>query len=169
MPAAFEIYSKPDEEIPVFLSPNNITRHVKTLFSSAPDEETLYVLSLNGRQRLLHTDRVDGDRTSIRTSYRAIVEIALKNNAEVIILAHNHPSAFVEPSPSDLQSTRVLKDLLQSIGITLADHIIVTPKSAYSMLLNMVLRDDDYAYQLDNLERYMRLQRKKSVDPTPPV
>ena len=163
MPAAFEIYARSDDSPAVVLGPDNIMRYIRGLFASEVDVERLYVLSLNKRQQLLHADKVRGGEAEITTTYRAVVEIALKNRADAVILVHNHPSLFVQPSADDLRSTRVLKDLLQSIGIVLSDHIVVAADRAYSMLLKMDLNEDDYAYQLDNIERYLRAKNKLST------
>ena len=161
MPDVFDVYVKSGDDPAVMLGPNNIAHYIRELFAHEKNEEALYVLSMTKRQQLLHADRVPGNSDKISTSYRAVVELALKNRAEAVIIAHNHPSEFVEPSLDDLHSTRVLKDLLESLGILLSDHIIVASDRAYSMLLRMDLNEDDYAYQLDNIERYLRAKKKK--------
>lgn len=165
MPTVFEIYAKSDDGPTVVLGPDNIVRYIRGLFATEPNVESLYVLSMTKRQQLLHADKVSGGFENIQTTYRSVVELALRHKAEAVIIAHNHPSNFVEPSLDDLRSTRILKDLLQSLGIVLSDHIVVASDRAYSMLLKMDLNEDDYAYQLDNIERYLRQKNLSSLSP----
>jgi len=49
--------------------------------------------------------------------------LALKSSA--IVLTHNHPSGFVEPSPEDKAITVRMAIALASIDVTLHDHIII--------------------------------------------
>ncbi len=43
-----------------------------------------------------------------------------------IIVAHNHPSGQLQPSPEDLAVTKKLYDAGQILGIELRDHLIIT-------------------------------------------
>lgn len=49
-----------------------------------------------------------------------------------VILVHNHPSGSTEPSSADIELTQELQTILSKTGITLDDHIIVSPKSYFS-------------------------------------
>ena len=46
-------------------------------------------------------------------------------NADKIILVHNHPGGVAAPSKNDLETTSEIKSLLRGIGVALADHIII--------------------------------------------
>ena len=63
---------------------------------------------------------------------REVVKEALKENAAAIILAHNHPSGHVSPSPDDLRLTEELKGVLQRIDVRVVDHIIVGGNGYFS-------------------------------------
>jgi DNA repair protein RadC len=63
---------------------------------------------------------------------REVLRQALLHNASSVIVAHNHPSGVLEPSPADDFITRRLKDLLALMDVRLADHIIVGDKRCYS-------------------------------------
>lgn len=63
---------------------------------------------------------------------REIVKLALKHNAAAVIFAHNHPGGFAEPSETDKAMTRKLKQLMDSIEVSLLDHLIVTPQKIWS-------------------------------------
>jgi len=71
---------------------------------------------------------------------REIFQEALKQNACSVILAHNHPSGSNEPSQSDLEITRRIKDAGKIMGIEVLDHIIVTKgKKPYSFAEYMLI------------------------------
>ena len=79
-----------------------------------------------------------GSITVASISVRKIVQTALNQNAASVVLAHNHPSGYALPSQEDLDTTRTLQTALQSVGIVLADHIIVADDDYVS------LADDGY-------------------------
>ncbi|MDH5611981.1 MAG: hypothetical protein OEY66_05950, partial [Gammaproteobacteria bacterium] len=56
---------------------------------------------------------------------REVVKLALKKNAAAVIFAHNHPSGVAEPSRSDEQITRRLKQALEVVDIRVLDHIVI--------------------------------------------
>lgn len=63
---------------------------------------------------------------------REVLRQALLHNATAVIVAHNHPSGALEPSPADDFITRRLKDLLALMDVRLVDHIIVGDSRCYS-------------------------------------
>ncbi len=75
----------------------------------------------------------EGDIASVGISTRRILEIAIKCGANIVILAHNHPSGIALPSAIDIEITKGLISSLRQVGITLADHIIVTDDDYVSM------------------------------------
>ena len=67
-----------------------------------------------------------GSLNSSDVPLRKIVDLALRHNAKTAFLGHNHPSGSALPSASDIQSTRVIRQTLKNVGVTLVDHFIVT-------------------------------------------
>lgn len=63
---------------------------------------------------------------------REVLRQALLHNASAVIVAHNHPSGVLEPSPADDFITRRLKDLLALMDVRIVDHIIVGDSCCYS-------------------------------------
>ena len=51
-----------------------------------------------------------------------------------IILAHNHPSGKLQPSPEDIHITKLTTDIAQQLGMKVHDHIIITDNGFYSFL-----------------------------------
>ncbi|MFA5773395.1 MAG: DNA repair protein RadC [Candidatus Paceibacterota bacterium] len=61
---------------------------------------------------------------------REVFEPALSFHAASIIIAHNHPSGDLEPSPEDKEVTKRLVEAGKILGINIIDHIILS-KSGY--------------------------------------
>lgn len=74
-----------------------------------------------------------GTMNAVPINTRKIVEATYRSNCGMIILAHNHPNGEASPSKEDVNITRRLVTVLESVGIKLLDHIIVGPKHAISM------------------------------------
>lgn len=70
---------------------------------------------------------------------REVFADAVSDRACAIIVAHNHPSGPLKPSPSDLDVTRQLKAAGEVIGISLLDHIIFNRQGYFSLLENGLL------------------------------
>ena len=96
--------------------------------------ETVFLLCLDAKCKVLCCEKVgEGGVNSAGVPIRKIVELALKNNATSAILAHNHPSGLAIPSGEDVQTTRRLAVALDTVDITLADHIVVADDDYVSM------------------------------------
>jgi DNA repair protein RadC len=59
---------------------------------------------------------------------REVVKRALILDASAVIMVHNHPSNHSNPSKSDIEMTKRIKNALEGIGVVLHDHVIVTKK-----------------------------------------
>lgn len=57
---------------------------------------------------------------------------AISDRAASVILAHNHPSGLLKPSPDDLAVTAQMVEAGKILGISVLDHIIITPKGYLS-------------------------------------
>ena len=89
-------------------------------------EEKLYEACLDAKGRL-------------QLNMRKIVENALKCGASSVLLAHNHPSGVALPSPADNATTLSVFDALRTVGVELADHIIVADDDFVSLRHNGLL------------------------------
>ena len=89
-------------------------------------EEVFILITLNTKN--IVTGYFEVHRGTINTSLvhpREVFKRALLNNANSIIVAHNHPSGDPNPSKEDIQITERLKEAGNLLGINLLDHIIV--------------------------------------------
>ena len=96
--------------------------------------------TLDAKGRLLACHLVaEGDTESVQLNMRKIVENALKCGASSVLLAHNHPSGVALPSPADNATTLSVFDALRTVGVELADHIIVADDDFVSLRHNGLL------------------------------
>ena len=97
--------------------------------------ETAYMLCLDAKMKLLDCEELgQGSTVSVRLDVRRIVQTALEQNASVVVLAHNHSSGFAVPSDEDVAVTVHIRDVLNSVGVLLADHIVVSGDDFVSMV-----------------------------------
>jgi len=95
--------------------------------------EIFCCLYLDNRHRLIAFEELfRGTVDCAQVHPREVLRQALLHNATSIIVAHNHPSGSLEPSPADDFITRRLKDLLALMDVRLVDHIIVGDSRCYS-------------------------------------
>ncbi len=64
---------------------------------------------------------------------RDIFRFAIKHNASQIIIAHNHPSQDIRPSPEDIKITKKLEYCGVMLEVPLIDHLILNKISYFSM------------------------------------
>ena len=96
--------------------------------------EVVYELCLDRKGKLLACKRLhDGGAASAALDIRKVVENAILTSASTVILAHNHPSGIALPSDDDCAATTHAAQALQTIGVALADHIIVADNDFVSM------------------------------------
>ena len=98
-------------------------------------QEHFLCASINGANEILNIRVVSVgliDRTPVHP--REVFADALTDRASAIIVAHNHPSGGLEPSPHDIEVTAQLKEAGAVIGIGLLDHIIFNRSDYYSLL-----------------------------------
>lgn len=53
-------------------------------------------------------------------------------SASALVVVHNHPSGDPTPSTGDIALTRQLVEASKMMGLTLHDHIIITPSGEVS-------------------------------------
>lgn len=97
------------------------------------DHEEIWMLLLNRRNQVIKDFRMtSGTSTSSVFDVRQAIKLALLENAEGMILCHNHPSNSLRPSSQDDMLTKDLQNACKFMHIKLLDHIIVTAAGYYS-------------------------------------
>ena len=130
------VYSKNQKssDRPKVTASKDVYYWFKQIWSSQMQtREEMYVLLLNRNNKILGYHVLSmGGITSTVADIRLLYAVALKSLATSIILAHNHPSGSLQPSNSDIDLTKKVKDAGLLMDITLLDHLIITNDSYYS-------------------------------------
>lgn len=89
-------------------------------------EERFGMLALNAKGELL-AERIlsQGTATATLISPREFFREALRYGATTALAFHNHPSGDPTPSREDIALTKRLREAGESLGVPLADHIVV--------------------------------------------
>lgn len=89
-------------------------------------QEILKVVALDNKRNLLKIkDIAIGSGNFAATTIKAIFNEAVKIQAAQIILVHNHPGGDPTPSKQDIEFTEEVEKAAKTLGIKLADHIII--------------------------------------------
>ena len=117
----------------VFDSPDAVKHYLQLHLAHKP-HEVFAVLFLDSQHRLLALEELfRGTLTQTSVYPREVVLRALHHHAGAVVLAHNHPSGSVQPSPADHALTQTLKSALALVDVRVLDHIVVAPGQALSM------------------------------------
>ncbi len=121
----------PEERDTVY-SLSHIRERYKHLQSR--QKEHLYAVFLNNDNQVIG-DKLISLGQSVQTSMdtKDIARTAVLTDAEAVILVHNHSSANSQPSDADLEATEQVQNCLESFGVELLDHIILSRNQVYSM------------------------------------
>ena len=95
--------------------------------------ERFRVLYLNTQYKLIKDDLQETGTVDHTPVYiREVVKRAATLDAKCVVLAHNHPGGDPKPSKADIDVTERMRIALQTIGVVLLDHVIVTRSSHFS-------------------------------------
>lgn len=115
------------------ITDENIGKKMVHLFAGK-NEECVYAFFLDAKGKEKYSGIISkGDASSAPLFSKDIVSIAARCKAVTVIIAHNHPSGVAFPSRVDLEATADIADALDTIGIHLADHIIVADRDYISL------------------------------------
>lgn len=99
--------------------------HLKTLLRYH-DYEVFALLLLDSKHRVIgFRELIRGTLDGANVHPRAVVKVALEHNAAVVILVHNNPSGYPEPSQADRKLYATLKEALNMVSTRTLDHIVL--------------------------------------------
>jgi len=97
------------------------------------DREHFWRIDLDARNQIIGYEVCSiGTLTASLVHPREVFKGACLANSAGIIIAHNHPSGEVQPSPEDKSTTRRLVAGGKLLGIPVLDHVILTTGSYFS-------------------------------------
>lgn len=125
-------YSEKTDERPILDNSRKIYDYLHPLMNFLTVEEG-HLLLLNHSFKLIKHVRLSrGGLTETAIDVRIIIREALKVNATIVALAHNHPSGNLKPSKQDDQITKQVQEACRVMRLHFLDHIIVTDRGYYS-------------------------------------
>jgi DNA repair protein RadC len=113
------------------LNPIDIYKIIKRYAKSK--QEIFLVITLNGGHEVIgiHIATIGLiNRTIIHP--REVYRPAIADNAAAVVVAHNHPSEILIPSPEDREINDRLEEVSKIIGIHYIDHLIIGKNGFYS-------------------------------------
>ncbi len=120
-----QLYTSPTDR-PAVHSPADAA-NILDYFIGALDHEEMWVVNLDTRNRAMSL--VALYKGSVNSSQVRVAEVfrqAILENAPAILVAHNHPSGDISPSPEDINVTRAIFQAGKLLDIDLLDHLIVS-------------------------------------------
>ncbi len=88
--------------------------------------ETVYIITEKEDGVIIACDKAgEGTVNYSNVLPRKIIEISKRHGAKRVIICHNHPGGYAEPSDDDISSTKLLSELLSESGIKLSAHYVV--------------------------------------------
>jgi DNA repair protein RadC len=102
------------------------------LFRNVEDKEIFYAVMLNTQNQIIKAVKLfEGTLTETAIYPRELIKEAINNNANAVIVTHNHPGGSLKPSMADINATKNIKTALETVQIKLIDHIICAPYGEY--------------------------------------
>jgi DNA repair protein RadC len=100
---------------------------------SVLDHEVFVVLALDVKLRVLaEMDLAVGGAAGVSVTPRDVFTALVRERAEAVIFAHNHPSGDPEPSLDDHVLTDKLREIGELVGIRVVDHLILAQAGRFS-------------------------------------
>lgn len=123
------------QEIPEFIKIDSASAAYSVLaplLKDLPTEE-FWAVYLNQSNKVIQKSRLaQGGIASSIVDIRLIFKQALEHYATGIIVAHNHPSGSLVPSPADIGITKKISEAGEVLQIRLLDHLIISQEGFFS-------------------------------------
>jgi DNA repair protein RadC len=127
------------EKIPV-VAPAQVYRMMKPVMKGLETEEC-WVIYLNSARYVIGRECVSsGGLNATILDVKRIVASALERRAQSVVLVHNHPSGNPRPGSEDLNQTLALRRAMDSMSISLLDHVVLCDDSYYSFADEIVYK-----------------------------
>jgi DNA repair protein RadC len=103
----------------------DVWSHMRTRLSGLPVEE-FWMIGLDVRHRVLLDEMAArGSLSGVEIHPRDVFRQLLRAGAAAVIFVHNHPSGNPEPSRADIELTGRLREVGETCGIQVLDHVVV--------------------------------------------
>lgn len=88
--------------------------------------ETIILVLMDNSWHILEIIKLgEGSVNQVRMDTRKLIEHAIRTNAAMALLAHNHPNGTLVASPEDLVTTTAVAAAFQTIRVEFLEHLLV--------------------------------------------
>ena len=106
-------------------SSNQVYEYIKSVLTDLPHEE-FWIVLLNRANKIIGKQLIGRGGVSQTTAdVKVIFKKSIDKLASAIILAHNHPSGNLKPSPSDISLTKKVVEGANLLDLKVLDHLII--------------------------------------------
>ena len=124
----------------VIQCPEDVAAYFRPRLRDLPHEE-FYIAFLNNSKVLTGCRRISsGGSTSTIVDVAEVMRQAVINQANSIILAHNHPSGYARESSADINLTKRISEAGKLLGIPIDDHVIIAGDQFISLRSKNLIR-----------------------------
>lgn len=114
----------------------DLSNYMRLRFAGLANEQG-HVLYLNINRELIAAEtEFFGGQKFVNWDMRKVVGRAINIGAEFLVFAHNHPNENPTPSDQDLKHLAWAERLLESLGLTLLDSLVVTSRGITSVKIH---------------------------------
>lgn len=123
-------------KLPVVSSPERVVETVREIYKDLDgDQEHFVILTLNTQNEVEGFKVVaSGMMDQVAVDMKLLFRSAIMLGAAGMIVVHNHPSGYTDPSDEDKTITRNIKEASRVLGIRLLDHIVISDRGYFSFL-----------------------------------
>ena len=112
--------------------PEQVFEILKNIGSA--DQESVWLIGLNTANKEIFRDCIFlGGLNSAAVDPKIFFRRLLNSGCCSFIMAHNHPSGSLNPSPEDVKLTEQLKQGAKILDLEFLDHLIIGENHFYSM------------------------------------
>ena len=89
--------------------------------------ERMHLTCLNGDNKVISCNVIaDGSPDTVGVEMQRLLRVAAKTRAVSAVLSHNHVGRSCRPSAADKSSTLTVRRVLDEVGVTLLEHVIIS-------------------------------------------
>ncbi|MDL2312443.1 JAB domain-containing protein [Bacteroidales bacterium OttesenSCG-928-B11] len=115
----------------------DIVKNIPEMAQNIEYKELFYILYLNQANRVLSALKVsEGGTCSTVVDIKHLMQGAILQNAQAIIICHNHPSGNLIASQNDINMARKIKTICDFFTIQFLDSVIISSENYYSFAVN---------------------------------
>lgn len=103
-------------------------------------EELAILLLTDEKELIVAKSLFRGTKDEVQFDRTEVIQLAAVARAHYVVLAHNHPNGFRQPSATDVDTAVSMAHALGFCGFELLDSIIISSKGDFSMVDHGLIR-----------------------------